>query len=53
MRSAIALSIAAFAGLTAAQETTQMNYPYTIDPSSVDQSTRGMYCSVMFAMSLI
>jgi len=44
MRSAIALSIAALAGLTAAQETTQMNYPYTIDPSSVDQSTRDYWC---------
>jgi hypothetical protein len=42
MRSVFALSIAAFTGLVAAQDTTQQNYPYTIDPETVDQSTRGM-----------
>lgn len=42
MRSVFALGIAALAGFTAAQTTPQMNYPYTIDPDSVPQSTRGM-----------
>jgi hypothetical protein len=41
MRSTLALSIAAFAGLCAAQDTTQMDYPYTIDPNTVPEKTRG------------
>ena len=42
MRSVFALGIAALTGFTAAQTTPQMNYPYTIDPDTVPQSTRGM-----------
>ena len=34
MRSVFALSIAAFTGLVAAQDTPQLNYPYTIDPDT-------------------
>jgi len=45
MRSVFALSIAAFAGFSAAQTTVQSNYPYSIDPNSVDQSTRDYWCS--------
>jgi len=41
MRSIIALSAAAFAGLAAGQATPQYNYPYTIDPETVSQSDRG------------
>jgi hypothetical protein len=44
MRSTLALSVAAFAGLCVAQDTTQMNYPYTIDPNSVEESTRDYWC---------
>ena len=51
MRSIFALSIAAFAGLAAAQTTSQNNYPYTIDPDSVDQSTRGMLSTVLFCFA--
>jgi hypothetical protein len=43
MHSAIVLSVAALAGLSAAQATPQLNYPYTIDPNSVSQSDRGMW----------
>lgn len=43
MRSVIALSAAAFASLSAAQATSQNNYPYTIDPNSVSTSDRGVY----------
>lgn len=42
MRSTLALSVAAVAGIAAAQSSTQSNYPYTIDPNSVPSSTRGM-----------
>jgi hypothetical protein len=42
MRSAIALSVAALAGLSAGQATIQNDYPYRIDPDSVSQSDRGM-----------
>lgn len=45
MRSTLALSVAAFAGFCAAQGTSQMDYPYTIDPNSVDESTRSTYIS--------
>ncbi|KAF1832355.1 hypothetical protein BDW02DRAFT_428191 [Decorospora gaudefroyi] len=45
MRSIFALSIAAFAGITAAQSTTQADYPYTIDPETVDEPTREYWCS--------
>jgi hypothetical protein len=41
MRSVFALTIAATASLGAAQSTSEQSYPYTIDPSTVDQSTRG------------
>jgi hypothetical protein len=41
MRSAIALSVAALAGLSAGQATPQNNYPYRIDPNSVLSSDRG------------
>ncbi|KAI4907406.1 hypothetical protein J4E90_009435 [Alternaria incomplexa] len=44
MRSVFALSIAAFTGLVAAQDTPQLNYPYTIDPDTVEQSTRDYWC---------
>lgn len=44
MRSAIALSAAAFAGLAAAQSSTQFDYPYTIDPTTVDEGTRDYWC---------
>ncbi|KAL6702947.1 hypothetical protein ACN47E_000789 [Coniothyrium glycines] len=44
MRSVIALSAAAFAGLSAAQATSQYNYPYTIDPNSVSQANRDYWC---------
>jgi hypothetical protein len=43
MRSTLALSIAAFAGFSAAQSTTQNDYPYTIDPNSVDERTRSTH----------
>lgn len=36
------LGAAAFAGFSAAQSSTQFNYPYSIDPDSVPQSERGM-----------
>ncbi|EMD63022.1 hypothetical protein COCSADRAFT_200645 [Bipolaris sorokiniana ND90Pr] len=45
MRSVFALGIAALTGFTAAQTTPQMNYPYTIDPDTVPQSTRDYWCS--------
>ncbi|OAL07745.1 hypothetical protein IQ06DRAFT_14784 [Phaeosphaeriaceae sp. SRC1lsM3a] len=45
MRSVIALSAAAFASLSAAQATSQNNYPYTIDPNSVSTSDRDTWCS--------
>lgn len=41
MHSIALLSIAAFAGFSAAQSAPQANYPYSIDPDTVDQSTRG------------
>jgi hypothetical protein len=44
MHSAIVLSVAALAGLSAAQATPQLNYPYTIDPNSVSQSDRDGWC---------
>jgi hypothetical protein len=43
MRSVLALGIAAFTGFTAAQSAAQNNYPYTIDPNTVPESTRGIY----------
>lgn len=43
MRSAITLSVAALASLSAGQATPQNNYPYTIDPESVSSSDRGVY----------
>lgn len=42
MRSTLALSLAAFTGLAAAQTTAQNNYPYRIDPESVPQATKRM-----------
>ncbi|KAL6159902.1 hypothetical protein ACJQWK_06106 [Exserohilum turcicum] len=45
MRSFLTLSIATLAAFTAAQTTSQNSYPYTIDPNSVDQSTRDYWCS--------
>ncbi|KAH4221543.1 hypothetical protein HBI56_127390 [Parastagonospora nodorum] len=44
MRSAITFSIAALASLAAAQDTPQLNYPYTIDPDSVSSSDRDAWC---------
>ncbi|KAF3001299.1 hypothetical protein E8E13_004926 [Curvularia kusanoi] len=44
MRSTFALSLAAVAGLAAAQSTAQQNYPYQIDPESVPGSTREYWC---------
>jgi hypothetical protein len=41
MLSTFAISAAAFASLSAAQSVAQQNYPYTIVPSSVPESTRG------------
>lgn len=43
MRSAIALSVAALASLSAAQTTPQNDYPYTIDPNSVSSSDKGVF----------
>ncbi len=42
MRSTFAISFAAFAGLAAAQSTTQNDYPYRIDPESVSSANRRM-----------
>ncbi|KAF2253280.1 hypothetical protein BU26DRAFT_420343 [Trematosphaeria pertusa] len=44
MRSIFALSLLAFAGFSAAQDSEQNNYPYTIDPENVDQSLRDKWC---------
>ncbi|KAF1360645.1 hypothetical protein EJ07DRAFT_155071 [Lizonia empirigonia] len=44
MRSTLALSFAAFAGLAAAQTTAQNDYPYRIDPNSVSLSDRQYWC---------
>jgi hypothetical protein len=45
MRSALVFGIAAFTGFAAAQDTVQMNYPYTIDPDTVPSATRDYWCS--------
>ncbi|KAI8940053.1 hypothetical protein NX059_003772 [Plenodomus lindquistii] len=42
--SLLALSAAAFAGFASAQSTSQQNYPYTIDPSTVSDSDRQYWC---------
>ncbi|KAJ4363696.1 hypothetical protein N0V95_001011 [Ascochyta clinopodiicola] len=44
MRSTLALSFAAFAGLAAAQTTAQSDYPYRIDPQSVSSANRQYWC---------
>ncbi|KAF1840385.1 uncharacterized protein K460DRAFT_371579 [Cucurbitaria berberidis CBS 394.84] len=44
MRSAFALGVAAFAGLCAAQNQTQSEYPYRIDPNSVTNTNRQYWC---------
>ncbi|KZM26333.1 uncharacterized protein EKO05_0002206 [Ascochyta rabiei] len=44
MRSTLALSLAAFAGLATAQTTTQNDYPYQIDPQSVSSANRQYWC---------
>lgn len=44
MRSAIALSVAALASLSAGQATPQNNYPYRIDPNSVSVTDRRAWC---------
>ncbi|CAO2657071.1 Nn.00g058740.m01.CDS01 [Neocucurbitaria sp. VM-36] len=44
MRSVFALGVAAFAGFCAAQDSTQNDYPYTIDPNSVSDSDRQYWC---------
>lgn len=43
MRSVFALGLAALAGICAAQDVVQADYPYRIDPDTVDESTRGEY----------
>jgi hypothetical protein len=45
MRSAITLSVAALASLSAGQATSQNDYPYRIDPNSVSLTDRGAWCS--------
>jgi len=42
--SILALGTAAFAALSAAQGTSQQNYPYTIDPNSVSEADREFWC---------
>ncbi|KAH6638155.1 hypothetical protein C7974DRAFT_155266 [Boeremia exigua] len=44
MHSALALGLAAFAGFAAAQENTQNDYPYRIDPDSVTPANRQFWC---------
>ncbi|KAF9699805.1 hypothetical protein EKO04_002332 [Ascochyta lentis] len=44
MHSTLALSFAAFAGLAAAQSTSQNDYPYRIDPQSVSSANRQYWC---------
>ncbi|KAF2736616.1 hypothetical protein EJ04DRAFT_153263 [Polyplosphaeria fusca] len=44
MLSIIALTLLSMAGLPAAQDTPQQNYPYTIEPDSVDSSLRQTWC---------
>lgn len=43
MHSIFTLSVAAFAGFCAAQSTSQNDYPYTIDPSTVTEDLRREY----------
>ncbi|KAF2831106.1 hypothetical protein CC86DRAFT_283221 [Ophiobolus disseminans] len=45
MRSIIALSAAAFAGLAAGQTAPQQNYPYTINPETVLKTDRDAWCA--------
>ncbi|KAF1912658.1 hypothetical protein BDU57DRAFT_523066 [Ampelomyces quisqualis] len=45
MRSAIALSAAVLASLSAGQATPQNDYPYRIDPDSVSSTDRQTWCS--------
>lgn len=44
MRSVFALGLAALAGICAAQDVVQADYPYRIDPDTVDESTRAYWC---------
>lgn len=54
MRSIFALSMLALAGLSAAQDQQQQNYPYTIDPNSVSSADRRkphVYVMPMFILT--